>query len=293
MTIRLATRRSTLAIQQTLMVAAQLRPATGRNVDLVQVTTSGDDDADTPASELTEIGAFVSALQTTVLTGDADAAVHSAKDIPTDNPLELVIAAYPPRATPNDVLVGSTLATLPSGARIGVSSPRRRHQLRLLRSDLHQVEVRGNVDTRLRRLAAGEVDALILAAAGLLRLGLDAEITDWFPIDQMVPAAGQGALAVECRSDSELRDRLASIDHQETRTAVETERLVAARADSDCRSTLGVYCEGDGSQLHLIGFVSDDDGPCHAEARAADPAIAADNLISKLWPTPPNDATQE
>ena len=174
--------------------------------------------------------------------GRADLAVHSLKDLPVAGPEELVLAAFPERVSPLDVLVGSSLDELPSGAMVGTGSPRRAEQLLELRPDLRTVELRGNVDTRLRKVVDGEVDAAVLAEAGLDRLGKSDMIAQRFDVAQMVPAPGQGALALEARSRSDFADLAARLDDRSLRILLTAERLLLAETGAGCRSALGAAC---------------------------------------------------
>src|SRR5207342_1845701 len=201
--IRLGTRASLLALTQSRWVAERLSVAVGREVELVEVTTTGDRD-DAPLAQLGGTGVFVSALREALLDGRIDVAVHSLKDLPTGPAAGLALAAVPLREDPRDVVVardGLTLGELPAGARIGTGSPRRTAQLLALGLGFDVVAIRGNVDTRIRKVSAGEVDAVVLARAGLARLGRMDEVTEVLDPLQMLPAPGQGALAVECRAD--------------------------------------------------------------------------------------------
>ena len=193
--LRLATRGSALARTQSESVAAALSSSSGREVVLVEVSTDGDRDRTTPLAELGGVGVFVSAVREAVLTGAADLAVHSLKDLPTADPEGLALAAVPRREDPRDVLVsrdGATLSALPSGARVGTGSPRRAAMLRALRPDLDVVAVRGNVDTRLRAVADGSLDAVVLARAGLARLDRLDAVSEVLEPDQMLPARSGG-----------------------------------------------------------------------------------------------------
>ncbi|WP_130012708.1 hydroxymethylbilane synthase [Serinicoccus sediminis] len=244
--LRLGTRRSALATSQSGWVADRLRAA-GREVELVLVTTEGD----TSRRSLTEIGGtgvFASALRGALLDGRIDLAVHSLKDLPTAPADGLVVAAVPEREDPHDALVardGLTLAELPAGAVVGTGSPRRAAQLVLLRPDLEVRDIRGNVDSRIRMVRDEVVDAVVLAAAGLARLGRLDEATEVLDLDGMVPAAGQGALAVECRADdtalaAELADTL---DHPATRAAVSAERAALSALEAGCTAPVGAFAE--------------------------------------------------
>ena len=259
--VRIATRRSPLALAQANRVADLLRaldPAL--SVNLVEVSTSGDRDRTSAIAVLTEIGAFVRSVQEAVMNGEADLTVHSLKDLPVTGPPELVVAAIPERASAFDVLVGSTLDELVPGALVGTGSPRRVSQLLDLRPDLRTTELRGNVETRLARVANGEVDAAVLAEAGLSRLGKDGVIAERFDSTRMVPAPGQGALAVEARVGSRHAELAAAIDDPSLRVLVTAERLLLEETAAGCRSALGAYAEWHGAQVSLSAFVGDDDG---------------------------------
>jgi hydroxymethylbilane synthase len=280
--LRIATRSSALALIQAAQVADLLSSAhDGLDVSLVEVTTSGDRDRTAPVTTLTEVGAFVRAVQQAVLDGDADLAVHSCKDLPVDGPDGLV-AFYPPRQSPWDVLCGHDLDSLSEGAVVGTGSPRRVAQMRQLRPDVEIREIRGNVDTRLEKIRAGEFDAVILAEAGLRRLGRESEASHRFTVEEMVPAPAQGALAVEAIAGGPAAELIRAVDDPATRRAVEAERAVLALSRAGCRSALGVLGTLDGSQVRVVGFVEDDDGPRRGEAVASDPAAAARRLQGVL-----------
>ncbi|HKY49068.1 MAG TPA: hydroxymethylbilane synthase [Acidimicrobiia bacterium] len=259
--VRIATRRSALALAQARRVADLLvaRDAS-LSVRYVEISTVGDRDQVSPVAELTEIGAFVRSVQQAVLDETADLAVHSLKDLPVAGPLGLDLAAVPERASAFDVLVGSTLAGLPPGSSVGTGSPRRAEQLLDLRPDLRTIELRGNVDTRLDKVASGEVDGAVLAEAGLDRLGRTGVIAERLDPAQMVPAPGQGALAVEARTGSRFAALAALIDDLEVRVLVTTERMLLAETGAGCRSALGAHATRDGDQIRLDAFVADGDG---------------------------------
>jgi len=257
--LRLGSRRSPMAISQSGEVARLITERTGRPVELVGVTTLGD----VSQAQLTQIGGtgvFVSALRESLLRGEVDFAVHSLKDLPTGAAPGITLAAIPARDDPRDALIGrdgAKLADLPPGARIGTGSPRRAAQLGLLRSDVTCVPIRGNANTRLARVRDGELDAVVLAYAGLARIGHTDLVTEIFEPDDMVPAPGQGALAVECRAgDAELAGLLARIDHQPTRDAVTAERSLLAALEAGCSAPVGAYAASQAStgllRLHAI-----------------------------------------
>lgn len=265
--LRLGTRRSVLARSQSEQVAAALRAATGRDVRLVEVVTAGD----TSTASLSSIGGtgvFVSALREALLARQVDLAVHSLKDLPTAPADALVLAAVPAREDPRDVLVargGATLGELGAGARVGTGSPRRAAQLRALGLGLEVVDVRGNVDTRLRLVADGRLDAVVLARAGLLRVGRAGEASEVLDPLQVLPAPGQGALALECRADDEeTRAACAALEDAATRSAVTAERALLAALEAGCTAPVGALAdlaEGEeGPELFLRAVVAAPDG---------------------------------
>jgi hydroxymethylbilane synthase len=278
--LRLGTRKSPMAIAQSRLVARLVTERTGREVELVGVTTFGD----VSRAQLAQIGGtgvFVSALRASLLAGDIDVAVHSLKDLPTAQPDGIDLAAVPGREDPRDALAaggGAKLADLPAGARIGTGSPRRAAQLLLLRPDLRPVPVRGNADTRLGRVESGEVDAVVLAYAGLARIGRLDAVTQVFEPDEMLPAPGQGALAVECRSGlPDLAAVLASVNDPASRAAVTAERSLLAALEAGCSAPVGGYAAGtDGLRLHAIVVAAD--GESALRASAGGPAAEADRL---------------
>ena len=245
MTLRIGTRPSALAVAQTGVVADRLRAA-GHRAELVHIRTSGDKST-APVAEL-GVGVFVSALREALARGEIDVAVHSYKDLPTAPDPRLRLVAVPPREDPRDALVardGKVLGELPSGATVGTGSPRRRAQLDALGLGLEVVAIRGNVDTRIGKVRSGELDAVVVAAAGLARLGRSAEATELLDPLQMLPAPAQGALAVECRAgDLELSRTLAGVlDDESTRAAVTAERAVLAGLEAGCRAPVGALAE--------------------------------------------------
>jgi len=280
--VSIATRRSKLAMTQASQVADLLMAAhPGLEVSLVEVTTSGDRDRTSAVTSLTEVGAFVRAVQQAVLDGRADLAVHSCKDLPVEGPDGLV-AFFPPRESPWDVLCGADLDSLREGATVGTGSPRRTAQLRRLRPDLQVRDIRGNVDTRLEKVRRGEYDAVILAEAGLRRLGREEEISYRFSLDEMVPAPAQAVLAVEAPAESPAAALARAVDDPSTRKAVEAERGVLALSQTGCRSALGVFGRAGESGIRLVGFVEDEGGPRRGEVQGADPAEAAQRLREVL-----------
>jgi len=250
--LRIGTRGSELALVQTRWVAARLA-AVGVATELEIMRTEGDDRApDTAWGE----GAFVTAIERALLEGRIDLAVHSAKDVPTEEDPRLVVAAFPPREDPRDSLVcrerGGTLATLPRGARVGTDSPRRTAFLRSVRPDLELHPLHGNVDTRLRKLDAGESDALVLAVAGLTRLGRADRIDEILPLQVAAPAPGQGSLAIQVRADDpRAREAVGRLDDPDTRAAVEAERAFLGATGGGCRSPIGALATVSAGRLAL------------------------------------------
>ncbi|MBW9111497.1 hydroxymethylbilane synthase [Microbacterium trichothecenolyticum] len=259
-TLRIGTRGSTLALTQTGMVADDLADAYGVTTELVTITTDGDR-SNEPLSRAGGTGLFTGALRDALLAGECDVIVHSLKDLPTAPHDQLVVAAIPAREDPRDALIardGLTLDELPAGARVGTGSPRRMAQLRARRPDLEVVDIRGNVDTRLGKVTSGELDAVILAAAGLTRIGRTDVVTEFLDPDRWPTAPGQGALAVEVRLGEErLVDRL---DHTETRAAVEAEREVLALLEAGCSAPVGARAVVDAGLLLLSASVYSLDG---------------------------------
>lgn len=257
-TLRLGTRRSPMAIAQSGEIARLITERTGREIELVPITSHGD----VSTGQLTQIGGtgvFVSALRESLLRGEVDFAVHSLKDLPTGAAEGITLAAIPLRDDPRDALVargGAKLADLPPGARVGTGSPRRAQQLLLLRDDIACVPIRGNANTRLAKVGDGEVDAVVLARAGLARISRAEEITEVFETDDMVPAPGQGALAVECRSSgADLIELLAVVDHGPTRSAVTAERALLAALEAGCSAPVGAYAVGaERLRLHAVAL---------------------------------------
>jgi hydroxymethylbilane synthase len=295
MNLRLGTRGSALALAQSHAVADAVREATGRAVDLVEIVTAGDRSS-APVQRLGQ-GVFVSALRDALLAKEIDFAVHSYKDLPSAPTDGLSIPAIPRRADPRDALVargGLTLAHLPAGATVGTGAVRRIAQLNALGRGLRVVPIRGNVDTRLRKLAEAELDAVVLASAGLARLGRLGEATELLDPAVMLPAPAQGALAVECRTeDDELVGILSNLDHAPTRAAVTAERALLATLEAGCSAPVAALAEvlgGEaGEELNLRGAVISPDGKrtvrltragTLADAHQVGQALAADLLAA-------------
>jgi len=265
MNLTFATRPSALARWQTAHVIQLLQDASPDLECTEQViTTAGDRIIDRPLPEIGGKGVFTSELENALLSGEVDVAVHSLKDLPVEDSPGIVIAAIPERGSAFDVLVSieeRTLADLPEGARVGTCSVRRTAQLLSLRPDLTILPVRGNVDTRVRKVIDGEYDAIVLAYAGLARLGLQGYITETFPLNVMLPAPGQGALAVQCRAeDRETLQLLAAIHHPPTEAAVNAERAFLASLGGGCSVPVAAFAEKNDSGIILTGAVISADG---------------------------------
>jgi hydroxymethylbilane synthase len=289
-TLRLGTRASQLALTQSQLVADALSSASGVPVQLVHVSTYGDRSTEAIA-QLGGTGVFVSALRDALHAGTVDLAVHSFKDLPTAPTPGLTVAAVPAREDPRDVLVardGLTLGELPPGARIGTGAPRRMAQLRALGLGLEVVPIRGNVDTRMGKVASGELDAVVLARAGLARIGRLAAVTETLDPIQVLPAPAQGALAVECRSDdTRVRELLAALDDPAARACVAAERAVLAALEAGCSAPVAAHAElteaEDGSaELWLRASVTAIDGSDSVRDSVSGPASEAESLGRRL-----------
>ncbi|MET7609894.1 hydroxymethylbilane synthase [Streptomyces seoulensis] len=270
--LRLGTRRSKLAMAQSGQVADAVSRVTGRPVELVEITTYGDVSREALA-QIGGTGVFVTALRDALVRGEVDFAVHSLKDLPTTQPEELALAAVPVREDPRDVIVARDalkFTDLPRGARIGTGSPRRMAQLnayaRTHGLDIETVAIRGNVDTRIGYVHEGRLDAVVLAAAGLNRIGRTDEVTDFLSVDTVLPAPGQGALAIECAaSDADLVAALGELDDPHTRAAVTAERSLLAALEAGCSAPVGALADllTDGpviKEMRLRGVVGTTDG---------------------------------
>ncbi len=288
MKIRIATRKSTLALWQANHVADALRPLPEvTSVELVPLTTRGDEVLDRSLQKIGGKGLFIKELEVAMEAGDADIAVHSMKDVPADMPEGFCIAAVLERANPADALVGKNLSELAQGARVGSSSLRRQAQLLALRPDVRVQALRGNVNTRLKKLEDGQYDAIILACAGLERLGLEAHISEIFSPDQMLPAAAQGVIGIECLAGrTELLQILKLLDHAATKTVVTAERAVTKELQADCQSPVAAFGEIDDSTLNLRAMVASPDGRKiirkQVSGPADDPETLGISLANKL-----------
>lgn len=273
--MRIATRGSALALTQARWVADRLGGA-----DLVEASSDGE-----PGDK----SRFVRGVERALLAGEAEIGVHSAKDLPGDMPEGLEIASVPPREDPLDVWIGpgASLDEVPEGARVGTASLRRRAQLLAARPDLRVEDLHGNVDTRLRKLKEGELDAIVLAAAGLRRLGREAEIGFPIPVDRMVPAAGQGALALQVRADDEATTEAATaINDLEAMRELTAERTVVALLEATCASPLGAHARVEGGRIAIDAFVGLPDGSewvrDQIEGDAEEPTLAGAELVQRL-----------
>jgi hydroxymethylbilane synthase len=280
---RVGTRASALAMAQTALVAEALRKH-GLFVETVTVSTGGDR-ARSEGSTMLERGAFVKDLEVALLDGRIDLAVHSAKDLPTDVTPGTSLAAFPPRGDARDALVsrdGARLADLPGGARVGTESPRRRAFLRLERPDLRVEPIRGNVDTRLAKLDAGEIDALVVAAAGLERLGRSGRIAEAIPVSRMIPAVGQGALVVQSRAGDEWAERLRPLDDWATRMEVTAERAFLHAMGGGCRAPFAAHASWSQGELSMDGAALEPDGGAIVRDRLVGPDEDAVALGERL-----------
>jgi hydroxymethylbilane synthase len=288
-TLRLGTRASALARTQSQAVADALTAASGVPVELVHISTEGDRSA-AAIAQLGGTGVFVTAIRQALLEGTVDVAVHSYKDLPTAPAPGLALAAVPPREDPRDALVARdrlTLGELPAGARVGTGAPRRMAQLRALGLGLDVVPIRGNVDTRMARVVPGDLDAVVLARAGLARLGRLDAITETLDPLQVLPAPAQGALAVECRAgDERTLQLLAALDDPGTRAAVLAERSTLAALEAGCTAPVAAYAElaegEDGPELYLRASVTAVDGSDGVRGSATGPVGDAGRLGREL-----------
>lgn len=263
--IRIATRQSRLALWQAEHVAGLLRQAhPAVDVTLVPMTTQGDRVLDRTLAEVGGKGLFIKELEVAMLEDRADIAVHSMKDVPSELPADMVLAAMLPRADPSDAFVSNnfeTFESLPHGARVGTSSFRRQCQLKAARPDLQMLTLRGNVETRLRKLDAGEYDAIILASAGLIRLGLQSRITQALSPQRSIPAVGQAIVGIECRAaDAGVQRYVGVLDDVSARTCCSAERAFARRLEGSCQSPIAAFAEVSESKITLHGLVGAIDG---------------------------------
>jgi hydroxymethylbilane synthase len=287
--VRLGTRGSALARWQSDFVAARLRQIVpDLDVEIVEITSKGDQVTDQPLWQVEGTGFFTATIESALVDGRVDVAVHSYKDLPVAVTDGLVVAAIPPRAPVEDALCareGLTLDTLPAGARVGTCSARRTAQMRALRPDLDLQLLRGNVPTRVQKVTSGELDAVVLARAGLVRLGLDRHITDVFAIDRVLPAPAQGAMAVQCRAaDTWITDALAALDDAPTRRAVDAERSLLHALGGGCSVPVGAVAlaEGDGLALVAGVFSLDASQSIRTTVRGTEPVALGEATARRL-----------
>ncbi len=286
-TIRIGTRKSQLALWQAEYVRAHLlRQFPQIQVELVKMTTQGDIILDTPLAKVGGKGLFVKELEQALIEGRVDLAVHSIKDVPVTLPAGLHMPVICEREDPRDAFVSNThasLAHLPAAARVGTSSLRRQCQLRAAYPQLHIVDLRGNVNTRLAKLDAGDYDAIILAAAGLMRLGLGARIRVVIEPEDSLPAVGQGAIGIECRTDDvDINRLIATLNHPPSAVRVRAERALNMRLEGGCQVPIGGFAVLQGDALHLRGLVGDPDGSRIIRADIRGPAHAGEQLGTTL-----------
>ena len=277
--LRIGTRGSMLAKWQAESIRKKLFAATGVEAEIVIIKSSGDRMQQAPLTQIGGKGIFIKELEDALLEETIDVAVHSVKDVPTDIPSRLMFPAVCRRDDVRDCLVGSTLANLRHGARVGTSSLRRQAQFRHLRPDLDLRDLRGNVDTRLRKVESGEYEAVVVAKAGLDRLGLSKRISEVLSPEVCLPAVGQGAIAVECRlKDTEAADLLAPLDDAETRTAILAERALLAALQGGCQVPLGAWARIERGELLLDACVCSVDGSQYVKQHATAPPEQAGQL---------------
>ncbi len=278
--IVIGTRKSVLALWQAEYVAERLQKAYPHLVvELLPVSTRGDEILNMPLAEIGGKGLFIQELEELIREGKADMAVHSLKDLPAELPEDFVLAAVTDREDSRDAFVSlryKTLEELPAGATVGTSSLRRQSQILHRRPDLHIKSLRGNVQTRLRKLDEGQYDAVILAAAGLIRLGLGDRIGSYLSVQDSIPAAGQGVMAVEVRkSDEELQEMLSFIHNSHVASCIAAERVFLGRVGGDCKIPAGAFAEIEGERIHINAFISSEDGQRFYQRTVSGPACEA------------------
>ena len=275
--LRVGSRKSELALIQSRSIIASL----GGEAELVLIQTRGDRITDRPLNQVGGAGLFIKEMESALLDERIDLAVHSMKDMPSEIPEGLALAATTKRLDARDALVSrsaNSLASLPDGAKMATGSLRRRSQLLAARPDLHIEDLRGNVPTRLSKFDASSWEAIVLAGAGLVRLGLEARIRSYFSFDEMIPAVGQGALALETRDDDALRDRLRELNHPASESAVRAERAFLGRLQGGCQVPIGAYGEIEAGELRLRGFVGAVDGHRYEKRERRGPVAAAQEI---------------
>jgi len=288
--LTIGTRGSKLALWQSNYIKGKLEEITGLPVCLKIIKTTGDKILDVPLAKVGGKGLFTKEIEVELAAGTVDLAVHSMKDVPTELPEGLGIHAMPPRVDPRDVMVSGAnydLESLPQGARLGTSSLRRRAQVVALRPDLEIVDVRGNLDTRMRKAEEGELDAVILASAGITRMGWADRITHYIPSEQMVSAVGQGAIGIEVRNDDEfMLDVCAKLADAETMTCVTAERVVMRQLEGGCQVPIGAYCRIEGGKLVMDAMVGSIDGTnilrYRLEGDVGEPEMLGSAMVDRL-----------
>lgn len=288
--IRLGSRGSKLALWQAEHIRFEIERKTGRKVEIVRIRTTGDMILDVPLARVGGKGLFVKEIEEALLSGNIDLAVHSMKDVPTDLPDGLAIVAITQREDPRDAFLSvkyRKFEELPRGAKLGTSSLRRQTQLLGLRPDLSVETLRGNLDTRIRRMEEGRFDAIILAAAGLRRLGWEAKISEYIPQDMSLPAIGQGALGIEVRSDdAQTREAVSFLNHRDTAFAVRAERGFLKRLEGGCQVPIASYGQTEGDGIFLQGMVGRPDGSeiirGSARGSVSDPECLGASLAGEL-----------
>ncbi|PKQ15114.1 MAG: hydroxymethylbilane synthase [Actinobacteria bacterium HGW-Actinobacteria-7] len=286
----IGTRGSKLALWQSNYIKGLAEEITGLPVELKIIKTTGDKILDVPLNKVGGKGLFTKELEVELMAGTVDLCVHSMKDVPTELPEGLYISATPPRVDPRDALVsggGYDLVTLPQGARVGTSSLRRIAQVRNLRPDVEIVDVRGNLDTRMRKAEDGEVDVVILASAGITRMGWADRISSYIPTTQMISAVGQGAIGIEIRMDDEfMRELSEKLSDPDTLTCVTAERVVMRRLEGGCQVPIGAYARLDGDVLVMDAMVGSVDGTTiirdTLEGPAGDPIALGERMVQSL-----------
>jgi hydroxymethylbilane synthase len=285
--IKIGTRGSLLATTQSTWVKRQIeKQHPGITVEMVIIVTKGDKILDVPLAKVGGKGLFVKELEEALLNKEVDLAVHSMKDVPAELPAALHLGIIPKREDARDAFIANdfkSVAELPQAGKVGTSSLRRRAQLAVMRPDLVIEDLRGNLDTRLRKLDEKQYDAIILAAAGLNRLGMSQRAAGYFSATEMLPAVGQGALGIELRRDDrELLEGLMFLNHEETAVAVAAERGFLFRLEGGCQVPIGGYCQVDGDQLHLTGLIASVDGEKVIKSSAFGPRADAEKLGKEL-----------
>ena len=285
-TYRLGTRGSKLALWQANYVADALRKVAKCEVEIVVISTEGDETAGSLMNPIRP-GVFVSSIRDALIANEVDLVVHSMKDLPSARLLGLKVVAIPQREDSRDVVIsksGLGLMDLPAGAVVGTSSPRRAARINFLRPDLVTAPIRGNVDTRIQKVRDGEFDAVILAAAGIKRLNRASEITEYLTTEQLLPAPAQGALAIEIRGyDRDLAKALEKLDHIETRLITTAERAVLVGLDASCQTAIGALASLDGNRLSLVAELSDGDTNRHSRAEVAIVLENGDTMLDEAF----------